>query len=93
MKNTPSKFTSDEVARDLISQLRPRRPCIELVDPMMARVLRAKTEWERLAIAAGMWRSARQVLQAAIQQEHPDWAADAVDREAARRMSNGVDGR
>lgn len=90
MSKPTSHFTIDEVARDIITQLRPRRPCIDGVDPVMAQVLRAKTEWQRLEIAAGMWRSARRILQASIQQQNPRWTTVEVDREAARRMSDGL---
>ncbi|HEV3342824.1 MAG TPA: hypothetical protein VG125_20800 [Pirellulales bacterium] len=87
---SPFHRTTDEIARDLVTALPPRRPCIEVVDPVMAQVLRQKTEWERLEIATGMWRSARRILQATIQQENPNWTPDQVDREAARRMSHGL---
>lgn len=91
MKNNPSAcFTIDEVARDVASALGPRRHCIEVVEPFMVQVLRGKTEWERLKIVAAMWRSARQLLQAEIQREHPDWSEEEIGQEAARRMSGGL---
>lgn len=90
MGNSPSWFNSEEIARDLARSLAPERHCIEVVDPFMAQVLRAKTEWERLEIAAGMWRSARRMVQATIQQDHPAWSAAEIDREAARRISRGL---
>lgn len=82
--------TTDEIVREILAELPPRRPCIEVVDDSMARVLRAKTEWERLQIAAGMWRSGRRLLQAVVKQENPDWTAEQVDREVASRMSHGL---
>jgi hypothetical protein len=62
----------------------------EILDDQMADVLRQKSEVERLKIAARMWRSARAILRGAIQTEHPDWDAERVNREIARRISHGV---
>lgn len=90
MSNSAFQVAVDEIVRDIATVLGPRRPCIEVVEPAMAQVLRAKTEWERLEIAAGMWRSARRIPQATIQQQHPEWTKAEVDREAARRMSHGL---
>ena len=64
---------------------------VEILDEEMARVLRAKTSAERLAIANGMWSSARRMIAAILQDEHPDWHAEQVDRETARRLSHGAD--
>jgi hypothetical protein len=52
----------------------------------MAEVYRAKTPAERLAIANGMWRSARRIIDAVLPAEHPDWSEEAINREIARRM-------
>lgn len=65
-------------------------PVIEVMDDAMADLLRRKTEVERLQIAGRMWRSARVILRGAIRTEHPDWTADQVEREIARRISHGV---
>jgi hypothetical protein len=62
----------------------------EMLDDQMADVLRHKTPAERLRIAAGMWRSARVIVRGAILTAHPDWSAEQVNREIARRMSHGV---
>ena len=62
---------------------------IEVVDPEMARILAEKTPRERLEIAAGMWRSARDMIRNLLRAEHPDWPDEAVEREAARRLAHG----
>jgi hypothetical protein len=66
-----------------------QKPTIEVVDTEIAAILRQKTEAERLAIAWGMWRSAREMLRNLIRSEHPDWSDIQVEQEVARRLSNG----
>lgn len=67
---------------------RPRKvPDFEIVDHEMAAVLRAKTGQERLAIAWGMWESARRMLTSHLTAEHPDWTGEQVQLEVARRMA------
>jgi hypothetical protein len=61
----------------------------EVVDREMAEVLRKKTEAERLQIAWGMWRSARQMLTRLISNEHPDLSEDQINQLVSRRMSGG----
>ena len=63
---------------------------VEMMDERMADVLRAKTPAERLAIANGMWRSARRMIEAILRAERPDWTDEAIRREVARRMSHGA---
>jgi len=63
---------------------------IEIIDDLMADILRRKSPAERLAIANGMWRFARNMLQATIEREHPDWTFDQVNRLVARRLSHGA---
>jgi Rv0078B-related antitoxin len=68
-----------------------RRPLnVELMDDAMADVLRAKSPAERLAIANGMWRSARRMIEAILRAERPDWSDHEIRREVARRMSHGA---
>jgi len=65
-----------------------RRPLnVEVMDDTMADVLRAKSPAERLAIANGMWRSARRMVEAILRAERPDGSDDEIRREVARRMS------
>jgi hypothetical protein len=65
-------------------------PRIEVMDDLMAEVLRQKTPAERLAISHGMWRFARELLRSALRAQHPDWSEEQVHRETARRLSHGA---
>ena len=68
----------------------PTGPKWEVVGDATAAILRQKTEAERLAIAFGMWDFARDMIRANLRVEHPDWPAERVQRETARRMSHGA---
>jgi hypothetical protein len=63
---------------------------IEVIDDAMAEILRQKTPAERLAIADGMWRFAREMIRATIAKENPDWTTEQVNRMVARRLSHGA---
>jgi hypothetical protein len=65
-------------------------PAFEFVDDAMVDVLRQKSEVERLRIGFRMWKSARVILRAAIEADHPAWNEDQVNREIARRISHGI---
>jgi hypothetical protein len=67
-----------------------RRIAFEVVDEPMARVLARKSGAERLAIAAGMFRSARRMIESHLRAEHPDWSAEQVRAETARRLADGT---
>ena len=69
---------------------RIRNPRLELLDEDMVKVLSAKTGAERLAIAVGMYRSARRMISSHLRQEHPDWDAAKLQSEVARRLSHGT---
>jgi hypothetical protein len=68
--------------------LDPRQ--IEVIDDQMAEVLRRKTGAERLAIAFGLYASARRMLLSHLRAQHPDWREEQVIAEAARRLSHGA---
>ena len=68
----------------------PRPQDVEVIDDDMARVFASKTGAERLAIASGMFASARRMLLSHLRSEHPDWTEEQVCREAARRLSHGA---
>jgi hypothetical protein len=68
----------------------PPRPQWEMVDDAMAAILRQKTEGQRLAIAFDMCRFARRLICGVLRAEHPDWSAEEIRREAARRISLGA---
>lgn len=61
-----------------------------MVDPEMARVLRAKTGAERLQIASDMFASARRMLASHLAAEHPDWDEARIQSETSRRISHGA---
>jgi hypothetical protein len=63
---------------------------MEILDDAMADILRRKTPAERLAIANGMWKFARDMLRASLAREHPDWTEDELNRMVARRLSHGA---
>jgi hypothetical protein len=63
---------------------------IEVIDEAMADVFRRKTPAERLAIAFGLWRSARKLLRGQLASLHPEWDVERLDREVARRLSHGA---
>jgi hypothetical protein len=60
------------------------------MDDCMVPILRAKTPTERLAIAHGMWRFARDMIASVLRGEHPDWTDEQIQREVARRISHGA---
>ncbi len=63
---------------------------VEVVDEDMARLLAQKTGAERLAIADGMFRSARRMLESHLRNGHPDWDEEQLAAEVARRLSHGA---
>jgi hypothetical protein len=69
--------------------VRPLPKHIEVIDEVMADVYRRKTSAQRLAIAHGMWRYARQRIEAAVRWRHPEWDDRSVAREVSRRLLNG----
>lgn len=62
----------------------------EVMDDMMAEIMRQKTPRQCLAIADGLWRSARRLVRAQLKMDHPDWTDEQINRETARRMSHGA---
>lgn len=63
---------------------------IEVVDDVIAEILRRKTPAERIAIGFSLWTSAQRILTAHLRKSHPDWEAGRVRSEVARRLSHGV---
>lgn len=62
---------------------------IEVVDEKMTSVLRSKTGAERLRIASGMFAAARRMLASHLAAQHPDWSAQRIQEEVARRIASG----
>lgn len=73
-----------------VERKRPLQEEIEVVDDVMARVYAAKSGAERLAIANGMFRSARGMLLSHLRAEHPEWSEERLRQEATRRLSHGA---
>ena len=69
---------------------RNRKPHVETLDEEMAEVFANMTGAERLAIAAGMFRSARRILSSHLRSEHPDWTPERLQNEVVRRLSHGT---
>lgn len=63
---------------------------IEVVDNLMAEVLKKKTPSERLQIAFGLWRSVRIQLYHCLRSLHPDWSEEKILKEVAKRISHGA---
>jgi hypothetical protein len=63
---------------------------IEVLDPVMAEVLRQKTPAERLQIGFALWDSTKRMLTAHLSAEHPDWAPERIRQEVVRRLSHGA---
>ena len=70
--------------------MRLDRGQIEVMDEIMAEVLREKTPAERLQIGFGLWTSAQEMLQSHLTTRHPDWDAVRVSREVSSRLSHGA---
>jgi len=66
------------------------RVVIESVDDEITVILRQMTATERLAIAFGMWRSARDMLSSMLRSQHPDWSERRIGAEVAHRLSHGA---
>jgi hypothetical protein len=62
----------------------------EVMDDVMAEIMRQKSPAQSLAIADGLWRSARRLVRAQLKMDYPDWTDEQIDCETARRMSHGA---
>lgn len=70
--------------------MRVEKRNIEVIDDVMAKILREKTPQQRLAIAFGMWSSAKKQLSNYLRTEYPDWSEAMIQKEVSRRMSHGT---
>ncbi len=71
-------------------KIRLDRGQIEVVDDFMADVLRGKTAAERIRISFDLWTSTRNMLLVHLRKTHPDWNAERIKQEVARRLSHGA---
>lgn len=62
-------------------------PCIELLDEAMVEVLRRKTPVERVAMVFDAEQTMRLMLEAHLHSRHPNWDAEQISREIARRRN------
>ena len=63
---------------------------IELLDPVVAKVLQSKTPGERIRMGFECNRTARRMMAAGLSSQHPDWTDEEIQREIARRMLDGA---
>jgi hypothetical protein len=63
---------------------------IEIIDDVVAKILKEKTPQQRLAIAFNLWTSARKQLSNYLRAEHPDWSDSKIQKEVAKRLSHGT---
>ena len=66
--------------------MRLDRGQIEVVDDVVAEILRYKTPAERIEIGFNLWISVRQMLITHLRKTHPEWNPDKIDKEVARRV-------
>jgi DNA-binding CsgD family transcriptional regulator len=62
---------------------------IEVIDDVMAGILRKKTPAERIHIGFEMWLSAQKMLFSHLRATYPHWSKEHLNREVARRLSHG----
>jgi hypothetical protein len=58
----------------------------ERVDPVVARTQRAKSGVEHLRLVHEAWQLLHDRLTASLRAAHPDWSADQIEHEAAKRL-------
>jgi len=68
---------------------RPISPRVELIDASVASLLRTKSASERVMIAVGLQRTAKSMVETAVQQRHPEWTDLQIRDEVCRRMLRG----
>lgn len=73
-----------------VREIDPRN--IEVVDDIVAGILRRKTSGDRVRMITDMWETASSLLIAGIKTNHPNWS-DEIIRIEARNRVNGNAGR
>lgn len=80
------------VATERVPDMTPIDPKrIEILDPMVARILRTMTPAEKMQQMAAADRCARTILTHTIRQSHPQWNETQVATEVVRRIRHGSD--
>ena len=80
---------ADECMSQGTGDLETKRPCVEILDEAIVRVLRSKTPAERIAMVFDAERTMRLMLRADLIWRHPDWSEQRVIQETARRFCYG----
>ncbi|HVZ95035.1 MAG TPA: hypothetical protein VG797_11055 [Phycisphaerales bacterium] len=68
-----------------------RRMAIEVIDDKYAEVLRHVPGPERVRQLDDLYLFARQMTKARIQERHPDWPDELVEREVSRAIADAPD--
>ncbi len=76
--------------KEMPKHIRLDRGQIEVVDDAMAKILRQKTPAERIRIGFNLSKSVRSMLRVHLRRTHPEWSAEAIEKEVARRISRGT---
>lgn len=63
---------------------------IEILDPIVVRILRSKSPEERIQQAYGSNRLVRQRLASHFAYEHPEWSAQQINKAVAERLLHGT---
>jgi hypothetical protein len=63
---------------------------IEMVDDLMAQILRKKSPAERIEIGFKIWSAARKMLTAHLKSIHPEWDDLQISQEVAKSLSHGL---
>lgn len=71
------------------NDVRPIRS-IEWLEPEFVRLLRSQSGTARLAAGFRLHRFAKRMLADGIKSRHPDWTAEQVGGEVARRLRDGA---
>jgi hypothetical protein len=63
---------------------------IEVLDEAMAKVLRHKEPWERIAMIGQANRTMRALIEGHLRTWHPQWSDEQIKREIGRRLLRGT---
>jgi len=72
-----------------VNERRRVSPDPEVVDDLVAAILRRKTGAEKLRMVAGGWPLLRAMHASQVRSAHPDWSELLVQAETSQRMARG----